>query len=164
MLAQFAGAQVQLENSKSEPPAKLVGLMHLGSNPVRKGVYHGPLWPNDLRGEFPASPLLSASYLGTPLPARKNRPSIVSISGAAHSHALKRTEHAEPFAGRLQCSKRTISPISNRLSYRTLTPPTTLLAGSRAMTRTHRTRYKRHACALSDSSRRFGAAIHVPGS
>jgi hypothetical protein len=41
MLAQFAGAQIQLENSKSEPPAKLVGLMHLGLNPVRKGVYHG---------------------------------------------------------------------------------------------------------------------------
>src|ERR1700741_2423455 len=86
MLAQFAGAQVQLENSKSEPPAKLVGLMHLGSNPVRKGVYHGVSLAR-IRGEFPASPLLSASYLGTPLPARKNRPSIVSISGAAHSHA-----------------------------------------------------------------------------
>src|SRR5579862_945791 len=85
MLAQFAGAQVQLENSKSEPPAKLVGLMHLGSNPVRKGVYHGVSLADRIRGEFPASPLLSASYLGTPLPARKNRPSIVSISGAAHS-------------------------------------------------------------------------------
>src|ERR1700721_2737570 len=164
MLAQLAGAQIQVENSKSEPPARLVGLMHLGSNLVRKGVYHGVSLADRVRGEFPASPLLRASYPGTPLPARKNRPSLVSISGPAHSHALKRTEDAEPFAGRLQCSKRTISPISNRLSYRTLTRPTTLLAGSPAMTRTHRTRYKRHVCALSDSSQRFGAAMHVPGS
>src|ERR1700748_3967873 len=120
MRPQFAGVESQLENSKPEPPARLVGLMHLGSNPVRKGVYHGVSLADRVRGEFPANPLLSASYLGTPLPARKNRPSIVSISGPAHSHALKRTEDAEPFAGRLQCSKRKISPISNKLSYRTL--------------------------------------------
>ena len=51
----------------------------------------GKDYGNTKRVQFPVSPLLSDSYQGTCIPAKKNRPSIVEISSANHSEAIKRT-------------------------------------------------------------------------
>lgn len=89
MLAQFAGAEVHLENSETEPPTGLIGFFHgelkLSGRKCSTGRSLGKI----RRGGFLPSLRSSESYTGTSIPARKNRASIVSISIAKESGACK---------------------------------------------------------------------------
>src|SRR5580700_5596439 len=94
VLAQFASAKIQLENAKTERPAKPMGFFHGEESDLKGSVPPRAVMWTTKRGESPVSLLLSASYQGTPIPAGENCPSIAPLLGANHSEALKRTGNA----------------------------------------------------------------------